>query len=86
MYFFSEYGGEYQKGEAKGIENSEPVWRAGVRGARWAGGGGCCLMIASSVSHEEAGAPGILTLKGFLEFTLCPVSHTVLGWTIYILV
>lgn len=43
-------------------------------------------MIASSVSHEEAGAPGILTLKGFLEFTLCPVSHTVLGWTIYILV
>ena len=28
-------------------------------------------MVASSVSHGEAGAPGILIQKGFLEFTLC---------------
>ena len=34
-------------------------------------------MIASSVSHGEAGAPGGLTQKGFLEFTLCS-AHQVL--------
>ena len=52
MYFFSEYGGEYQKGEAKGIENSEPVWRAGVRGARWAGGGDCFICVSPSVLFD----------------------------------
>lgn len=49
---FSEYGGEYQKGEAKGIENSEPVWRAGVRGARWAGVAAASSVLSLSVLFD----------------------------------
>lgn len=45
-----------------------------------AGGGGCCLMIASSVSQGGAGAPGVLTQKRFLGFTLCS-AHQVLCLT-----